>query len=210
MGKCRDYRVRFQCPRRFCAARPKCWTAWFDRDNPSGTGDWETLIALRGENPGKICNNPLQIHVQTTSGASVASTGNVIAVSDKNTGFICKNSNQTQGSCKDYRVRFQCPLDFCILPVCWTKWYDRDNPSGTGDWESLSDLRRQDPKGICDRPLYIDVVTTDTNTPFTSTGQTHYVYSPTQGFVCRNQDQAGRRCHDYKVRFGCPCPCFSP
>nr|XP_019934148.1 PREDICTED: mucin-5AC-like [Paralichthys olivaceus] len=179
MGKCRDYRVRFQCPRRFCAAR-------------------------------KICNNPLQIQVQTTSGASVASTGNVIAVSDKNTGFICKNSNQTQGSCKDYRVRFQCPLDFCILPVCWTKWYDRDNPSGTGDWESLSDLRRQDPKGICDRPLYIDVVTTDTNTPFTSTGQTHYVYSPTQGFVCRNQDQAGRRCHDYKVRFGCPCPCFSP
>ena len=59
---------------------PKCLTPWFDRDNPSGTGDWETLSDLRKENPGKICNNPLQIQVQTTSGASVASTGNVIAV----------------------------------------------------------------------------------------------------------------------------------
>lgn len=59
---------------------PECWTDWFDRDNPSGSGDWEILSALRKEYPEKICKNPLQIEVQTTSGVSVASTGNVIAV----------------------------------------------------------------------------------------------------------------------------------
>lgn len=58
---------------------PECWTDWFDQDNPSGTGDWEILSGLRGVYPGKICNNPLQIKVQTTSGLSAAATGNVIA-----------------------------------------------------------------------------------------------------------------------------------
>ncbi|KAF3849962.1 hypothetical protein F7725_019681 [Dissostichus mawsoni] len=32
-----------------------CWTDWFDRDNPSGSGDWELSSDLRKENPGKIC-----------------------------------------------------------------------------------------------------------------------------------------------------------
>lgn len=32
-------------------------------------------------------------------------------------------------------------------------------------------------------------------------------FSPTLGFVCRNDDQIGDRCHDYKVRFGCACDC---
>lgn len=60
----------------FC---PECWTDWFDRDKPSGTGDWEVLSALNNAYPEKICINPLQIEVQTTSGISVAATGNVIA-----------------------------------------------------------------------------------------------------------------------------------
>uniref|UniRef100_A0A3P8X480 Mucin-5AC-like n=1 Tax=Cynoglossus semilaevis TaxID=244447 RepID=A0A3P8X480_CYNSE len=206
-GKCEDYRVRFQCPDKFCSTSPKCWTPWFDRDNPSGTGDWETLKDLYCENPGKICSSPLQIDVQTTFGGSVDSTGDVIAVADTASGFICKNSDQKCGKCKDYRVRFECSGNFCTERVCWTNWFDRDDSSGTGDWELLEDLQTDYPKKICETPLFIDVMTTDTNTRFCATGQISYVFSPTLGFVCRNDDQIGDRCHDYKVRFGCACDC---
>ncbi|XP_029903698.1 cartilage intermediate layer protein 2-like [Myripristis murdjan] len=185
-------------------AGAECWTEWFDRDDPSGTGDWETLSNLRQENPGKICPSPLQIEVTTTSGLSMASAGNVIAVADTTTGFICKNSDQKNKRCLDYRVRFSCPFPFCA-GVCWTPWFDRDNPSGTGDWEHFSALRSENSGVICDNPLYIQAVTTDTMTPAVSTGQNFYIYSPTGGFVCRNQDQTTGMCRDYKVRFGCPC-----
>uniref|UniRef100_A0A673BV57 WxxW domain-containing protein n=1 Tax=Sphaeramia orbicularis TaxID=375764 RepID=A0A673BV57_9TELE len=187
---------------------PECWTDWFDRDDPAGdSGDWETLKDLRKENPGGVCDIPLQIEVRTTAGLSVASTGNVISVSDTTTGFICKNSDQETGMCYDYRVRFLCPPDFCRPKVCWTEWFDRDDPTASGDWELLSDLRKKFPEDICEKPLGIEVVTVDTNIPVASTGQATYIYSPTVGFVCRNQDQSCHQCFDYKVRFGCPCPC---
>ena len=57
---------------------PECWTDWFDRDNPSGTGDWETLSDLRTENPGKICPKPFGIEATTLTGVSVAAAGDVI------------------------------------------------------------------------------------------------------------------------------------
>ena len=57
-----------------------CWTEWFDRDHPSGTGDWEILTSLRSENPGKICPTPVSIEVETTTGLSIAAAGEVIAV----------------------------------------------------------------------------------------------------------------------------------
>uniref|UniRef100_A0AAV2J240 WxxW domain-containing protein n=1 Tax=Knipowitschia caucasica TaxID=637954 RepID=A0AAV2J240_KNICA len=205
--QCFDYRVRFRCPYEFCYPQP-CWTRWFDRDDPSGSGDWETLFALRAEFPGQICNSPLEIQVLTTSGNSVASTGNVITASNTAVGFICENKNQKKWKkCADFKVRFRCPDAFCSDDICWTSWYDRDDPSGTGDWELLTDLRKENPNQICDTPLYIDVRTVDSNQPITQTGQQHHIYSPTEGFACRNDAQKGCRCQDYKVRFGCPCNC---
>lgn len=203
-GMCFDYKVRFLCPPEFCQKKD-CYTEWFDRDDPSGTGDWETLRALRAENPGMICNSPLWIEIQTISSYSVASTGNIISKADVTTGFICENSAQPSGMCQDFRVRFMCPQEFCCEKVCWTRWYDQDDPTGTGDSELLSELRKHYPNEICEHPLYIDVVTVDTNTPVTATNQAIHIYSPTEGFVCRNQDQTGCQCRDYKVRFGCPC-----
>ncbi|XP_075940156.1 uncharacterized protein LOC142941916 [Anarhichas minor] len=183
-----------------------CWTDWFDRDNPSGTGDWETLRSLRRANPGKICLTPVDIEAQTLTGFSVAAAGDVIHRSDTTTGFICRNGDQRgRRHCNDYRVRFSCRSPYCGGKVCWTNWYDRDNPSGTGDWERLVYLRRQYPGQICDNPLHIEAVTTDTNTPATLTGDVIYISNPTQGFACRKRDQRTRRCRDYKVRFGCPC-----
>ncbi|XP_068585488.1 mucin-5B-like [Cebidichthys violaceus] len=201
---CNDYRVRFSCPSSFCEDKV-CWTDWFDRDNPSGTGDWETLLHLRKENPGMICPKPGDIEAQTLTGLSVAAAGNVIYRSDTTTGFICRNRDQRGKMCNDFRVRFSCRPPFCCGKVCWTQWYDRDDPSGTGDWELLVYLRRKYPGQICDKPLHIEAVTTDTNTPATATGDVIYISSPTKGFACRNRDQRYRVCRDYKVRFGCPC-----
>ncbi|KAI9544029.1 hypothetical protein NQZ68_005078 [Dissostichus eleginoides] len=184
----------------------QCWTDWFDRDDPSGTGDWETFSRLYRENPGKICPKPQDIEATTLSGLSVAAAGEEIFKNDATSGFICRNRDQPRRKrCSDYRVRFSCHPPFCGGGVCWTDWFDRDNPSGTGDWEHLINLRRENPGKICDYPLYIEVVTTDTMTPAISTGENFYIFNPTQGFVCRKTDQKSGECRDYKVRFGCPC-----
>lgn len=45
--------------------RRRCWTQWFNQDNPGGIGDIENLARLRRENPGKICHTPLAIQAVT-------------------------------------------------------------------------------------------------------------------------------------------------
>ncbi|XP_068199459.1 uncharacterized protein [Antennarius striatus] len=183
----------------------ECWTDWFDRDDPPDTGDWEDLRNLRSENPGKICPNPKQIVAKTKCGLTPAKTGDVIHRSDTIKGFICLNSQQPNGKmCNDYKVRFMCEPPYCAKE-CWTNWYDRDDPAGTGDWETLSDLRRENKDKICENPLQIEAVTVKTMTAATNTGETFHVYNPNRGFACRNEDQQDGACLDYKVRFKCPC-----
>ncbi|KAI4801542.1 hypothetical protein KUCAC02_019434 [Chaenocephalus aceratus] len=80
--------------------------------------------------------------------------------------------------------------------MCCTNWFDRDNPSGTGDWELLKDLRKEYPGQICKYPAYVEAVTTDTMTSAISTGDTFYIFTPTQGLVCRNKDQSEGMCSD--------------
>ena len=38
---------------------------------------------------------------------------------------------------------------------CWTRWLDRDNPSGSGDYERVSDFRRQSSPPVCARPVHV-------------------------------------------------------
>ncbi|XP_053300742.1 uncharacterized protein LOC128459840 [Pleuronectes platessa] len=191
------------------ATHIQCWTDWFDRDDPSGTGDWEVFSLLRIENPGKICLKPIQIEAKTLTGLSAAAAGDVIFKSDTASGFVCRNKDQKiTKMCNDYHIRFSCHSPFCTSGapgVCWTNWYDRDLPSGTGDWERLSDLKTENPGEICDSPTYIEAVTTDTLTPAISTGENFYHYNPSEGLVCRMVDQIDGECLNYKVRFGCPC-----
>ena len=59
--------------------------------------------------------------------------------------------------------------------VCWTEWFDRDNPSGTGDWETLIHLRTEYPGAICEEPLYIEAVTIDGLIPALATGENIYM-----------------------------------
>uniref|UniRef100_A0A8C6SQ84 WxxW domain-containing protein n=1 Tax=Neogobius melanostomus TaxID=47308 RepID=A0A8C6SQ84_9GOBI len=209
-GKCSDFRVRFLCPSEFFAPNPDCWTQWFDRDDPAGSGDWETLRNLLEEYPGMICPNPVEIQAQTTAGHCVSTTGDVIHKSDTVTGFVCKNSDQQNNMCSDYRVRFRCPPKFCTrAPVCWTGWFNRDDPIGSGDWETLNELKRENPGKICPKPLQIEAQTT-AGEPASSTGDVIYKYDTLRGFICKNCEQENKKCRDYKVRFLCPLDFCTP
>uniref|UniRef100_A0A3Q3BC91 WxxW domain-containing protein n=1 Tax=Kryptolebias marmoratus TaxID=37003 RepID=A0A3Q3BC91_KRYMA len=172
--------------------RPRlCWTRWFNRDRPSASGDWETLKSLREEYPGKICPAKLKNFEQNISSYK-------LVIYNTKTGFVCRNKDQKRGRCLDYKVRFRCPCRHC-----WTQWYNRDTPSATGDWETLADLRKENPGKLCPHPSAVQAVTIFIGIPAEQTGQTFYF--PSKGFVCRNQDQPSGNCFNYKVRFKCPC-----
>uniref|UniRef100_A0A087Y0V3 WxxW domain-containing protein n=1 Tax=Poecilia formosa TaxID=48698 RepID=A0A087Y0V3_POEFO len=187
------------------------WTQWFDRDDPSGTGDWETIVDLRRENPGKICRDPVDIEAVTLSGLDASQTGENIYLNDLENGFVCRNQDQPDWECSDYKVRLSCAPDSCENGANFNKKYystryNRDDPSGSGDWEHLSALISENPGGdLCAEPVYIEAATFDGEIPAIRTGESFYSYSPTKGFVCRNSDQNTGTCRNYKVRFGCFC-----
>ncbi|CAL9692704.1 unnamed protein product [Knipowitschia caucasica] len=185
-------------------SEPRCWTKWLDRDDPSGEGDFETLADLLEESPDDVCPEPVDVEALTLAGETPAAAGDTV-VMNVNEGFYCKNKDQKDKKCNDYKVRFSCPPEFCKPQLCWTQWFDRDDPSGTGDWETLADLQKQNPKQICDRPQQIEVVTTVGEHPALSTNQQSlfYIFNPLEGFVCKNSKT--QRCLDYKVRFACCC-----
>lgn len=83
------------------------WTTWFDRDDPTGYGDYETLVDLINE--GKpICKVPVDINCQTLSGIPASLTGEIVHYSPTQ-GCYCVNSEQPDKKCKyDYKVRFAC------------------------------------------------------------------------------------------------------
>ncbi|XP_037123435.1 uncharacterized protein LOC119132359 isoform X3 [Syngnathus acus] len=201
---CQDYKVRFLCPLEFCKPA-ECWTPWINRDSPGGSGDYETLPSLLKEYPDKICEYPTGIEARTVSGASVESTGNAIHASDTRTGFICRNVDQPyNGLCADYEVRFSCPLDFCRPAECWTPWMNRDSPGGFGDYETLSDLQKENPGKICKHPIGIEARTVS-GASVESTGNVIQVSDTRTGFICRNVDQPYHGlCADHEVRFSCP------
>ena len=95
---------------------------------------------------------------------------------------------------------------YLVVPVCngrWTMFYDRDNPGGTGDFETLRELRNQNPGQICNNPIALDARLVGINTDYTRTEQTLNV-NLMIGFWCVNAQQTNGRCLDYEVRFCCP------
>ncbi|KAF4096637.1 hypothetical protein G5714_022606 [Onychostoma macrolepis] len=162
-----------------------CITKWFDRDDPTGNGDYELLANLLNEYPGEICQNPITIEAQTISGQSASQTGNVFQVYNPKRGFAC---------------------EWCSK--CRTPWFDRDNPSGQGDYETLSLALITYPLQVCAQPIAIEVATIS-GTPVLPAGNNFQIYDPTQGFACMNALQNGG-CQDYKVRFTCPMSLCQP
>ena len=95
------------------------WTQWFDRDDPSGTGDYETLVNLREEHLGVICDSPIQIECRVKSTQEDYTTTGETVTCNTETGFMCR-LNQNGGSCLDYEVRFYCGV--VESPTCTESW----------------------------------------------------------------------------------------
>jgi hypothetical protein len=81
------------------------WTGWFNRDRPSGSGDWETVsdaVALGG------CAHPVAIECRTTTGLDWWKTGEVILF-NASEGCVCKNADQPDNVCNyNYEMRELC------------------------------------------------------------------------------------------------------
>ncbi|WP_309895088.1 hypothetical protein [Archangium sp.] len=85
----------------------------------------------------------------------------------------------------------------------WTAWLNRDAPSATGDWETLTDFISAGQ--VCANPTAIECRTT-TGLDWATTGEVYScsVSASIPGGVCVNDDQPDGQCLDYEVRFLCP------
>lgn len=84
----------------------------------------------------------------------------------------------------------------------WTSWLNRDEPGGSGDWETLADFPVS---SVCNgaAPAGIECRTADGGIDWSLAGEA-YTCAPTIGGVCINTDQSDSECLDYEVRFLCP------
>lgn len=144
---------------------PECWTDWFNKDDPGGSGDWETLSSLQMRYPRKTCPEPVDIEANIVSGLSMDTAGDIIYKS----------------VWKVFKIHCSLWSNACSMPVVV---FD-----GVFLLAFHGSLR-------CSTRLDTDPV------DFYCFSR----YEPTVGFICRNLDQQGGACKDYKVRFSCPLP----
>jgi len=86
------------------------WTQFFDRDNPSGNGDYEITSYLRREYPGRLCSNPIGIDARVIStDAPYYTSGQSVVISPRRTPMHQR---------KEFRAlpRLQSPI---LLPDRW-------------------------------------------------------------------------------------------
>jgi hypothetical protein len=130
------------------------------------------------------------------SGQDFRLTGAVRYHCNQRIGGYCVNSEQNGGYCKDYKVRYLCCPKSPTLPVekCyrWTKWLNRDRPSGFGDFELLQGFRTDTPPPVCADPIGIECRTVGTHISHTARGET-YRCEVSLGGECRNANQSDAR-----------------
>ena len=80
------------------------WTQWYDRDDPSVTGDWEARV-----DHGDVCfgGTVLSYEAKTLGGTPASQTGETFFILGLD-GLVCRNADQSDGSCLDYKVRYFC------------------------------------------------------------------------------------------------------
>uniref|UniRef100_H2YFF2 Uncharacterized protein n=1 Tax=Ciona savignyi TaxID=51511 RepID=H2YFF2_CIOSA len=99
----------------------------------------------------------------------------------------------------------------CVRPpTCgtgyrWSRFFNRDRPSGNCDCENHSLLRQSYPNEVCRNPRDVDVVDASTNLDYRVYGQVVTIKTPQEkAFTCYNRQQKrGQKCRNYKVRFCC-------
>jgi hypothetical protein len=108
---------------------PCTWTAWLDRDDPSGVGDFEDLASLIKEKK-PVCARPTAIQCRDKKSQKVwgsqtlplgptnsAGAGYTCLVSGPSAGGICTNKltkppgTEAKPTCMDSEVRFCCAKD---------------------------------------------------------------------------------------------------
>ena len=176
------------------------WSEWLDTTNPSVVGEWETVNSMMRF---KICDNPSGIEARRTDPSSADA---LITHVDPLYGFWCSNHEQVNNTvCPNFEVRFCCPseqlngdeADQCEIPNsgwAWTQWFNRDDPSDTGDWELITSFSDVD---ICQYPRAIKAQ---------SSGPQQYTHIDLEkGFWCINSENE-QGCNDYEVSYCCPAP----
>uniref|UniRef100_F6T5Q7 WxxW domain-containing protein n=1 Tax=Ciona intestinalis TaxID=7719 RepID=F6T5Q7_CIOIN len=201
-GRCKDYRVRYccspgvgRCPLRYG------WSPFFDHSNTSAYGDSEVLEQLRVSYPGRICETPVAIGAETTAGKPYQSSGNKVKISPT-FGLQCRNSDQINIRCNDFKVRFCCSA--CYYGF-WTQWYNSDSPghgSLGGDSETLAHVLSSYRTRVCRIPTGIQARIASNDLPYGRANQTLLI-TPLTGLICLNKDQDNGQCRDYKVRYCC-------
>ncbi|CAH1780675.1 unnamed protein product [Owenia fusiformis] len=90
------------------------WSAWLNRDQPSGKGDYELTADFR--KAGRLpCESPTAIECRTVIDQIPSSEIDQVFPTSYNCtlqgGLGCINTQQKTGSCYDYEVRYYCPED---------------------------------------------------------------------------------------------------
>ena len=159
------------------------WTAWLDRDNPSGQADSERL-ALHQADGNVPCDAPVDVECRTTSGTPFPADDYFDAPYDCTAthGLKCWNDQQSgygDGVCEDWEIRFKCQMPVVSLTCdevshpkysCtgsasqgkapftpWWKgsgiWFQSGSP-GTGPWTRTF---------LCTNPMSIQFKVVDAN-----------------------------------------------
>lgn len=84
----------------------------------------------------------------------------------------------------------------------WTPWLNRDDPGGTGDFET----RHSFTPSVCASASAIEarvVGSSTVYTPGSATPDNLHMFSTSDGLACRNADQGSGVCRNYEVRFFC-------
>ena len=112
-------------------------------------------------------------------------------------------SSINAGNSLDVYIQDDTAVDYIVLTVvtydgAWTSWLDRDNPSGKGDYETVSDFIKE---GVLPKepdPLCIQCRTLD-GVDWQDAGQVYHCDLPLGG-RCVNAENS-EQCLDYEVRF---------
>lgn len=85
------------------------WTPWLNRDSQTGNGDYETRADF---SPSQVCATPMAIEARIIGRSTIYrpgdSTPDSLSQFSASKGLVCVNSEQTDGVCNNYEVRFLC------------------------------------------------------------------------------------------------------
>ena len=182
------------------------WTEWLSRDTNGGSGDYERVSYMKDEQLLDYSCVVMDFEARTTSDQTPADqTNQIFKYYSNHCGLSCRNSDQQSGECYDYEVRFCCSSNPPTSPTCsWTNWINTDSAGGSGDWETVCNIKNEGSLQETCNPAAFEARTVDGHVYANQTNEQFDYNDAVLGFLCRNNDQDDDSCQDYEVRFCCP------